>query len=471
MAHKLSQNVIDNIAGLVPPLASQNDSKTVNNQFKKLLNDLAYIFTTQTHKSTLLPRKKFIRNENVQEMIELSAQIITDRSSVNLAQTITFDLIEEVKYGTFLAACFHMTSIEIRDLEFEISDQKSKLYQTYIKVFDNLLKITNKLLLLFIGKFSEIYIEKKGLVSVLTFLKIKKFISLLKTSNNTNVLKSLIENLRIQSRYADKDPKLWLNFNVFGILLDLSQTEIGTDNYIQIAGYTVMANIGTDKQIEKCIRNGIDSEVPIYKLIFTCLMSEISEIAEKLNADKYDTDKEFEVHEMQFNDDGKFIICPIDVYKGQTVGGKLLALYNLAINKKAANLFFEHIQSLSLILKHSKELEKRICLRMLTQLCFYENKASIYLFEHGLYDYIKEMNTKESHVKMLQKSKEHIEYAYQLLNKHFTDIHQNEKFRRTFLKLKVQKSFQPSIESDNKPIIKHILVIKHNILFFKKIEI
>ena len=86
-------------------------------------------------------------------------------------------------------------------------------------MFDNLLKITNRLLLLFIGKFSEVFLEKKGLVSVLTFLKIKNFISLLKTNSNTNVLKSLIEHLRIQSRYTDKDQKLWLNFNVFDILL------------------------------------------------------------------------------------------------------------------------------------------------------------------------------------------------------------------------------------------------------------
>ena len=226
-----------------------------------------------------------------------------------------------------------------------------------------------------------------------------------------------------------------------------------------------MANIGTDKQIERCIRqansNGMnDIEVPIYKLIFNCLMGEISEIAIKLEVTKgFTTDKEFSVQEMQFNDGGKFILCPIDVYKGQTVGGKLLALYNLAINKKAANLFFEFIRPIASIIKYSKELEKRIGLRMLTQLCFYGNQASKYLFEHGLYDFIKEMNTKEFRVKMLEKSKEHTEYAYQLLQRHiFTESPQNDTLKRTFLKLKVKKSFQAVIEPDSKQITKHVLV-------------
>ena len=230
-----------------------------------------------------------------------------------------------------------------------------------------------------------------------------------------------------------------------------------------------MANIGTDKQIERCIRqansNGMnDIEVPIYKLIFNCLMGEISEIAIKLEVTKgFTTDKEFSVQEMQFNDGGKFILCPIDVYKGQTVGGKLLALYNLAINKKAANLFFEFIRPIASIIKYSKELEKRIGLRMLTQLCFYGNQASKYLFEHGLYDFIKEMNTKEFRVKMLEKSKEHTEYAYQLLQRHkMRDITTksivNEKLKRVFMKIKVQKSLQPMIQNENTPIIKHIVV-------------
>jgi hypothetical protein len=230
-----------------------------------------------------------------------------------------------------------------------------------------------------------------------------------------------------------------------------------TDNYVQIAAYTVMANIGTDKQIEKCIENGQD-RVPIYKLIFTCLMNEIGEIATKLEAGIMENSKEFEVHEMQFNDGGKCILCPIDVYKGQTLGGKLLALYNLAINKKAANLFFENIQPVALIIKHSKELEKRIGLRLLTQLCFYGSHAAKFLFEHGLHDSIKEMSGKEYRVGMLKKSIEHTEYAFQLISKHssFVDIRQNEEFKRTLLKT---NSFQSIVESGGKSsTIKHILV-------------
>ena len=250
--------------------------------------------------------------------------------------------------------------------------------------------------------------------------------------------------------------------------LDLSQMSGQSDNSIKIAAYTVMANIGTDKQIEKSVRllsKGDESEVPIYKLIFKCLMDEISEIASKLDAGKGDTDKEFTVHEMQFNDAGKLIICPIDVYKGQTVGGKLLALYNLAINKKAANLFFERIQPIASIIKHSKELERRIGLRMLTQLCFYGNQASKCLFEHGLYDYIKEMNTKEFRVKMLQKSIEHTEYAYQLLHRHrIRDITTksivNEKLKRVFMKIKVQKALHTMMHKEEAPAIKHIVVSK-----------
>ena len=100
---------------------------------------------------------------------------------------------------------------------------------------------------------------------------------------------------------------------------------------------------------------------------------------------------------------------------------------------------------------------------MLTQLCFYGNQASKYLFEHGLYDFIKEMNTKEFRVKMLEKSKEHTEYAYQLLQRHkMRDITTksivNEKLKRVFMKIKVQKSLQPMIQNENTPIIKHIVV-------------
>ena len=235
-----------------------------------------------------------------------------------------------------------------------------------------------------------------------------------------------------------------------------------TDNYVQIAAYTVMANIGTDKQIEKCIENGQD-QVPIYKLIFTCLMNEIGEIATKLEAGNKDNSKEFEVHEMQFNDGGKCILCPIDVYKGQTLGGKLLALYNLAINKKAANLFFENIQPVALIIKHSKELEKRIGLRLLTQLCFYGSYAAKFLFEHGLHDSIKEMSGKEYRVGMLKKSIEHTEYAYQLLNRHrFRDVTtngmHNDKLKRAFIKIKLQKTMHSLLQKEDASAIKHIVV-------------
>jgi len=199
--------------------ASMTKKQPIDNQLQRILYELCEIYDTEVFKSGLvvLLHADFIKNENIQRMIEQCAQIIETNST--MMQQQGWEYFNECECGKLFAACFHMTSIHIRDLEFEISDQKTNLYQTYINVFDNLLKITNRLLLLFIGKFSEVFLEKKGLVSVLTFLKIKNFISLLKTSNNTNVLKSLIEHLRIQSRYTDKDQKLWLNFNVFDILL------------------------------------------------------------------------------------------------------------------------------------------------------------------------------------------------------------------------------------------------------------
>ena len=208
---------IDNIVGLVPHMNSHStETKTNSNHLQKLLNDLNSIYLTQLHKSALLQHKEFIQNARVQSMLDLIANLMIAK---DVSAQLVWDLSDEIKYGTFLAACFHATSLQIRDLEFEISDQKSNLYQVYIGVFNNLLVITNRLLLLFTGKFSEVFMEKKGLVSVLTFLKIKNFINRLKTKINLKVLMSLIEHLRIQSRYTDKDQKLWLNISVFDILL------------------------------------------------------------------------------------------------------------------------------------------------------------------------------------------------------------------------------------------------------------
>ena len=145
-------------------------------------------------------------------------------------------------------------------------------------------------------------------------------------------------------------------------------------------------------------------------------MGEINEIATKLEQGK--CLEEFETQDIQFFDEGKLILCPIDIVKGQTIGGKLLALYNLSINKKAANLFFDSIKPITLIVKHAKELEKRIALRLVTQLCFYGNQASHFLFEQCLYDEIKLLSSKKFTVKSLQKTIEHVEYAYELLNRH-----------------------------------------------------
>ena len=204
-----------------PPLTAKlKKQQSVEVTFQRILFELCKMNETQTYKgnSLLLPRGDFIQNDSVQRMIDQCARLVEERSK-NVQQQLDWEIFSEFECGSFLAACFHMTSIQIRDLEFEISDQKSNLYQVYIGVFNNLLVITNRLLLLFTGKFSEVFMEQKGLVSVLTFLKIKNFINLLKTKINIRALMSLIEHLRIQSRYTDKDQKLWLNFSVFDILL------------------------------------------------------------------------------------------------------------------------------------------------------------------------------------------------------------------------------------------------------------
>jgi hypothetical protein len=206
-----------------PPLTAKlKKQQSVENTFQRNLFELCKIYETQTYKgnSVLLPGADFIQNDSVQRLIDQCARLVDERSKT-LQQQLDWEIFNELECGSFLAGCFHMTSVNIRDLEFEISDQKSNLYQVYIGVFNNLLVITNRLLLLFTGKFSEVFLEKKGLVSVLTFLKIKNFIYRLKTKINIKVLMSLIEHLRIQSRYTDKDQKLWLNFSVFHILLGI----------------------------------------------------------------------------------------------------------------------------------------------------------------------------------------------------------------------------------------------------------
>ena len=240
--------------------------KSDETQMQRSLNDLIRIHELEVCNSVILPRKDFVKSDVVQTILHECA-VLTENKSLEHS----WEFFDEYKCGALFADCFRMLSMMIIELENEISDNKQQTYQCYANVFASLLKISNKLLLRFIGKFSEAFLEKKGLVAVLTFLKIKHFLNKLKTNENRCVLISLIEHLRIQSRYADKDQKLWLNFYVFDSLLDLSQT-IGeafedVDNIVQAASYTVMANIGTDKQIErniKCSQFG-DAYFPIYR--------------------------------------------------------------------------------------------------------------------------------------------------------------------------------------------------------------
>ena len=114
---------------------------------------------------------------------------------------------------------------------------------------------------------------------MLSFLKIKKIPKI-----NAKVFEDLLEHIRIQSRYQNLDTKLWLHLNVFECLLGIAQDSFTADS-IRVAAYTVMANIGTDNQIEVN-----------YKEFFYSLMSELETITENLDQNG---ERDFELEEIQ----------------------------------------------------------------------------------------------------------------------------------------------------------------------------
>ena len=327
-------------------------------------------------------------------------------------------LFESFDCGKLFADCFHQLSIIISDLDYASgsirSRRNSNNFQSYLTTFHNILKKSNQLLLRSL-KFNCDFSENKGLISIFSFLKNKNFFHIIKSKEMLEFLKSLIEHLCFQSRYVEKDQKLWLHFNVFESLLEIIRIQdepCETVDFIRIAACTIMANIGTDKQIEQLNEQ---ENKPIYHLVFDSLMGELKEFtAELLNPNPT-----FELQHIQFYDDGQLIVRPIACIRGQSLSGKLLALYRLASNNRAANLFFEDMQPISLIIKHGQELEKKFALRLLTQLCFHGNHSWSILNDQSLYKEIIKLSKRELDefdVKSLLKAVKRTIYVYHLLN-------------------------------------------------------
>jgi hypothetical protein len=349
---------------------------------------------------------------------------------MNKSNSDNWTFLDEMECGKYFAESLLQVSIIISDLDNE-TNRNSNDFQAYLLIFYNVLDKCNKLLLIS-SKFNNDFSKNKGLVSIFSFLKNKNLMNKLKKDENIEIFKIFVENLSIISRYAEKDKQLWLHFNVFDLLLELIDIDIKPNfntllkinvprKATYIACLSTLANIGTDKQLEKLLEK---ENKPIYFFIFDCLINELEEFANNLENEVH---YEFLTKDIQFNDDGNSIVRPIKCLNNQPISSLLLALYRLASNKKASNLFNENTKPIYVIIKHGQELEKKFALRLLIQICLNANISSNILNDRNLYSEVIKLSKRDStmfDIKSLKTTVQRAMYVYQLLNENFQNSRQ-----------------------------------------------